>query len=56
MWDWVRSLFSGKKTYLIGAVMVGFGYYSGNYELALEGLGMMGLRAGLASAVEKLNL
>ena len=44
----VKSLLSGKKTYLIALLMLVLGLLTGDNSLILEGLGLAGLRAGVA--------
>ena len=44
----VKSLLSGKKTYIVGILMIALGYTSGDNTLILEGLGLISLRAGVA--------
>jgi len=39
---------SGWKTYIVGIAMIILGFYNNNYELVMEGLGLMALRAGIA--------
>jgi hypothetical protein len=38
----------GKKTYVIGLLMIILGYLQGDNQLILEGLGLITLRAGIA--------
>jgi hypothetical protein len=37
----------GKKTYLVGSLMILLGYLQGNNQLVLEGLSVVTLRAGI---------
>ena len=39
----------GKKTYLVGFLMIVLGLLQGNNEMILEGVGFITLRAGIAS-------
>lgn len=38
----------GKKTYIVGALMILLGLIQGDNTLVLEGLGFMTVRAGIA--------
>lgn len=44
----ILNFFSGKKTYIVGLLMLALGLLQGNNEMALSGLGMIFLRAGIA--------
>lgn len=44
----IINWFSGKKTYIIGILMVALGLLQNNNEIILEGLGFIFLRAGIA--------
>ena len=46
----LRTLLSGKKSYLIGLLMVALGLLNGQNELILEGLAVISLRLGIAKA------
>lgn len=39
---------SGKKTYVIAALMVALGLLQGNTDMVMQGLGFAGLRLGIA--------
>ena len=39
---------SGKKAYIVGILMVALGLLDGDNELALEGLGVITIRAGIS--------
>lgn len=40
----------GKKTYIIGALMIALGLLTNNMEMVLEGFGFITLKAGLTRA------
>jgi hypothetical protein len=40
----------GKKTYIVGLLMIALGLLNGDNQLVLEGVGIMTLRAGIAKA------
>lgn len=42
-WTWL----SGKKTYVIGILMIALGLLQGDNQMVLEGLGVMTLRHGI---------
>lgn len=44
----ITDFLSGKKTYIVGLLMIGIGIYYGDKEMVLEGLGLITLRAGIA--------
>jgi hypothetical protein len=44
----VFSFLHGYKSYIVGLAMIVLGFYNGDYQLILEGMGMMALRAGIA--------
>ena len=44
----VVAFFSGKKTYIIGGLMITLGLLQGDKEMVLEGLAFITLRAGLS--------
>lgn len=46
----INSFLSGKKTYIIGLLMIVLGYLQNNTQLILEGFGLITLRAGIAKA------
>lgn len=48
MFKKIQSLLSGKKTYVVGLLMIALGYATGDNTLVLEGLGLISLRAGVA--------
>jgi hypothetical protein len=47
----VFDFFKGRKTYLIGLLMIALGLLQNDMQMVLTGLGMMTLRAGIAGAV-----
>jgi len=44
------ELLKGKKTYIVGALMIILGLLTQDNELILQGLSVMTLRAGIAKA------
>lgn len=48
----VYAFMKGKKTYIIGGLMVLLGYLTKNNEMILEGLGFITMRAGIKSALQ----
>jgi len=42
----IISLLQGKKTFIIGICGVVWGVYTGNNEIVLMSLGMMGIKCG----------
>lgn len=46
----IKEILKGNKTYIIGVMMIVIGYLEGNTELIMEGLGVITLRAGIASS------
>ena len=44
----ILDFFRGKKTYLVGALMILLGILQGDNTLILEGLGFWTIRAGVA--------
>lgn len=44
----IIEFFKGKKSYVIGALMITLGYLQGDQNLVLEGIGVITLRAGIA--------
>ena len=44
----VISFFKGKKTYVVGILMIVLGLLQGDNTLVLEGLGLVSLRAGVS--------
>lgn len=42
------EFFKGKKTYIIGALMIILGLLNGDNQMVLEGLGFITVRAGIA--------
>lgn len=50
------TFMKGYKSYIIGALAVFIGWYKGDMNLIMYGLGLMSLRAGIKTAVEELLL
>lgn len=48
MIDTVRSFFYGKKTYIVGLLMIALGILQEDNALVLEGVAFMTVRAGIA--------
>ena len=46
--DKIKQMFSGKKAYIVGVLMIALGLMQGDNSLILEGLGVISLRAGIA--------
>ena len=46
------GFFKGKKTYIIGILMIILGYLQGNNQMIMEGLGFITLRAGVSKAIK----
>jgi hypothetical protein len=46
----IQALLSGKKSYIVGLLMIALGYTTGDNTLMLEGLGLISLRAGIAKS------
>lgn len=44
----IINFFSGKKTYIIGILMIILGILQKNNDMILQGLGLLALRAGVA--------
>lgn len=42
------NFFSGKKTYIVGLLMIALGYFTTDGQLILEGIGFITLRASVA--------
>lgn len=43
----IIQFFRGKKTYIVGALMIALGLLQGDNEMTLQGLGFITLRAGM---------
>lgn len=43
----ISGLLSGKKTYIIGILLIVLGFYQGDDKTILEGIGFLTLRAGI---------
>ena len=46
-WRWARTLASGRKAYAVGALMIALGYLNKDYQMMLEGFGIIAIRAGI---------
>jgi len=46
----IMQLFSGKKTYIVGGLMIALGLLTQDNQLVLEGLGIITLRAGVSKS------
>lgn len=44
----IRKVLGGRKAYIVGILLIIAGLIEKNYELILEGLGIIALRAGIA--------
>lgn len=44
----IRETLKGKKTYLVGILMIVLGLLNGDNQMILEGLGFITVRAGIA--------
>jgi len=45
----IVEMLRGKKTYIIGVLMIVLGFLQGDNQLILEGLGFITLRAGVSN-------
>ena len=45
----IKEAFKGKKTYLIGGLMIALGLLNGDNQMILEGFGFLTLRAGISN-------
>jgi len=43
--NYIFTLFAGKKTYIVGALMIALGLLQGDSQMVLTGMGFMALRA-----------
>lgn len=46
----ILNWFSGKKSYIVGILMIALGLLQGENHLIMEGLAVMTLRAGIKKA------
>lgn len=46
------SFLKGKKTYIIGGLMIILGYLQNDNQMIMEGLGFMTVRAGIKTALQ----
>lgn len=44
----IADFFDGKKTYLVGLLMIALGLFTEDSQMVLTGFGFLGLRAGIA--------
>jgi hypothetical protein len=44
----ILSFLSGKKTYIVGILMISLGLLQGDQHLVLEGISVMTIRAGIS--------
>lgn len=44
----VLDFFAGKKSYIVGALMVALGLLNGDNDMVLQGIAVVTLRAGIA--------
>lgn len=44
----IITFLSGKKTYIVGVLMIVLGYFQQNNDMILQGIGLLTLRAGIA--------
>lgn len=51
---YVWELLEGKKTYCVAIAAIIWGWYSGDSEAVLFGLGIFGLRQGISTEISKL--
>lgn len=49
----IRNFFRGKKTFILGALMITLGIMQNNNELIMEGILALTIRAGINNAVDK---
>lgn len=50
IFDWIKQVTSGKKTYFVGALTIVLGILQQDYELILQGAGIIALRLGIAKS------
>lgn len=46
----IREFLQGKKTYLVGILMIVLGLLNGDNQMVLEGIGFITVRAGIANS------
>lgn len=46
----VIKFLSGKKTFVVGGLMIALGLLQGNAEMTLEGFGLIAIRLGIAKS------
>lgn len=47
----ILAIFSGKKTFLVGILMIALGLLNGDTQMVMEGLGFITLRAAVTKGV-----
>lgn len=47
----IVEFFKGKKTYIIGVLMIALGLLQGDYQMVLTGIGFLTMRAAIAKGV-----
>lgn len=50
MFRTIKQFLSGKKTYIVGLLMIAQGLLTGDTQLVLEGVGLMTVRAGISKS------
>ena len=53
MFNLIKTFFSGRKTFIVGVLMIALGAMNGETQLILEGFGLIALRLGLAKTNSK---
>lgn len=51
----IYNFFKGKRTYIIGIMMITVGYLQGNGDLILQGFSICSLRAGISNTLGENN-
>jgi len=46
----INAFLSGKKSYIVGLLMIALGYATGDNQVILEGLAVISIRAGIKKA------
>jgi hypothetical protein len=49
----IWNLLKGKKTYIVGALMIILGFLNGDSKMILEGLGLITLRLGIKTDINR---
>ncbi len=50
----VYYFLKGKKTYIVGGLMIVLGYLQNDNQMIMDGLGFMTIRAGIKTAIQSL--